>query len=231
MGDILVVTAVPQEAGAVSGSASREYRRLGPYEASVHRCVDEHSLFVIAGGIGPAASAAATATALALHDFSLAISAGIGGGFSAENIAIGDVVLASTIRFADLGAHSPELFLDVEKLGWGNAEIPCAAEKSQQFAAALSKIGLRPRLGPIVTVAAATGTDERAAQLHADYRPLAEAMEGAGVAAAAVKFGTPLLEIRAISNLVGRRNPPAWDIPRALGVLGTIFAAVRDTRL
>ncbi|WP_456320002.1 phosphorylase family protein, partial [Paenibacillus zanthoxyli] len=47
----------------------------------------------------------------------------------------------------------------------------------------------------------------------------AEAMEGCGVAAAALARNLPVLEIRAISNPVGPRDRDAWRIGEALEAL------------
>lgn len=69
-----------------------------------------------------------------------------------------------------------------------------------------------------------TGTAARAAALRARHpRALAEAMEGFGVAEAAAAHGTPVLEIRAVSNPVGPRDRAAWRIGEALGALTGAF--------
>ncbi|MEU5774924.1 futalosine hydrolase, partial [Streptomyces venezuelae] len=54
-------------------------------------------------------------------------------------------------------------------------------------------------------------------------RALAEAMEGFGVAEAAVLHGLPVMEIRAISNPVGPRDRAAWRIGDALSALSDAF--------
>lgn len=51
-------------------------------------------------------------------------------------------------------------------------------------------------------------------------------MEGFGAAEAAAGHGTPFLEIRTISNTVGRRDRSAWRIPEALGALHDAFAVL-----
>jgi futalosine hydrolase len=42
-----------------------------------------------------------------------------------------------------------------------------------------------------------------------------EAMEGAGAAHVAAHYGLPFLEVRAASNLVGRRDRASWDLDLA----------------
>ncbi|MEP7179809.1 MAG: hypothetical protein ABI775_12015, partial [Pseudonocardiales bacterium] len=60
---------------------------------------------------------------------------------------------------------------------------------------------------------------------------VAEAMEGAGAAAAATLHGVPFAEVRAISNPVGPRDRDAWRIPEALSALGRGVAAIGSAPL
>lgn len=197
---------------------------IGPYQA---RTAGEPPTVVLAGGIGPAAAAAATATALALvSDVRLVLSVGIAGGFTAAGVRVGDVALATTSVFADLGADSPDGFRSATSLGWA-ADYAAPPVLASQVRAALESGGLAVHCGPIVTVSTVTGTAARAALLTAAYRPVAEAMEGAAVAAAADRFGWPVLELRAVSNLVGDRDRSAWDIAGALQALRRAMTAVR----
>ena len=189
--------------------------RLGPYEAVV-----AGGLTAVAGGVGPARAAAAAGTGLALERFDLVLSAGVGGGF-AGRARPGDLVLADRVVHADLGADSPDGFLPVDRLGFGAAE---AALDAGLVARAAGWTGAL--VGPIVTVSTVTGTAARAAQLAATHRPAAEAMEGAGVLAAAQAHGVPFLELRAISNPVGRRDRAGWDLPGALARLGPAVRAL-----
>ena len=53
-------------------------------------------------------------------------------------------------------------------------------------------------------------------------------MEGAGVAAAAARFGVPYAELRSISNVVGPRDRTSWQIDAALLTLGRAVAAIGD---
>jgi futalosine hydrolase len=212
---VLVVVAVPAEAAAVLGGAPARLVRLGPYESSVAGV-----LTVLAGGVGPARAAAAAGTALAVAPFDLVVSAGVGGGF-AGRAGIGDLVLADRVVHADLGAGSPDGFLPVDRLGFGQVETvldPALVARAARSTGAL--------VGPIVTVSTGTGTAERAAELAAAHRPAAEAMEGAGVLAAAQAHGVPFLELRAVSNPVGPRDRAGWDLPGALARLGPAVRAL-----
>ena len=197
---LLVVTAVAAERDAITAAVP---------EAEV-----------IVGGVGPAESAAHTAIALGAATYDLVISAGIAGGFAP--LSPGDVAVSSSIRFADLGASTDEGFLPVSALGFGTETY----DVSPALAVGLAD-STGGHLGSILTVATVTGSATQARALIDRYPDaVAEAMEGAGVAAAAAAHGVAAAEIRAISNLVGPRVREAWRIPDALAALGSALANV-----
>jgi futalosine hydrolase len=183
-------------------------------------------LDVLTAGVGPAAAAAATATALtaARQPSTLALSAGIAGGFPGV-APVGGVVVADAIVAADLGATTPDGFADVTELGFGRVLHPTTG--APDAAAAIRAAGLDCAVGPVLTVSTVTGTAERAAELARRHPgAAAEAMEGFGVAEAAHAFGVPVLELRGVSNAVGPRDRAAWRIGDALHALTGAAAAV-----
>lgn len=194
---VLLVTAVEAERAAVAAG--------GPH------------LAVLAGGVGPAASAAATSAALAAARYDLVVSAGIGGGFAP--LRTGELAVAATIAFADLGVEAPD----------GVEPLEPATDRYQvpgRLAVALAdRTG--GHLGTVLTVATVTATATRADRLLRRFPDaVAEGMEGAGVAAAAVAHGVPFAELRAISNPVGPRDRAAWRIPDALAALARAARAM-----
>lgn len=205
-----MVTAVPAERGALAeafvaaGISDLRPSSIGAYPAFI-----APRLTLLAAGVGPAAAAAATATALALAPADLAVSAGVGGGFPGR-AEPGDLVVATEIIAADLGADSPAGFLSVTELGFGRNTVP---------AVDVGLSGGDVRTGAVLTVSTATGTDERARELAARHDAAAEAMEGFGVAEAACATGVPVAELRGISNSVGRRDRDSWDLPAAFAAL------------
>nr|WP_206324412.1 futalosine hydrolase [Streptomyces sp. HNM0574] len=230
----MIVTAVPPERDAVTSA----FRGTAPVTEAplpggrrLHRLADGGgTLDVLAGGVGPAAAAAATATALTAADlagrpYTLVVSAGIGGGFpDAEGApaAPGGVIVADALVAADLGAQTATGFAPVTALGFGTDSHRSPAPLVRALAEATGA-----RVGPVLTVSTATGTARRAAEL-ADRHPgaAAEAMEGFGVAEAAAAHGVPVLEVRTVSNAVGPRDRDAWRIPEALAALGGACAAL-----
>ncbi|MGW7126735.1 futalosine hydrolase, partial [Streptomyces sp. NPDC054901] len=85
----LVVTAVAAEAESAAAGLTPHPDPVAPEPRTLpggylitRRDLPGLAVDVLVGGVGPAAAAAATATALALADYSLVVSAGIGGGFA-----------------------------------------------------------------------------------------------------------------------------------------------------
>ena len=175
---------------------------------------------VIVGGVGPAASAAAASAALARASYDLVLCAGIGGGF--VPLGIGDIAVASTIAFADLGAETADGFQPVSLLGFGIDRYEVGPRLGVELA---DRAG--GHLGTIITVATVTGTAATADALLVRYPDaVAEGMEGAGIAAAAAYHQVPFAEIRAISNPVGPRERNGWRIPDALAALGRAVSSL-----
>ncbi|MBM7172242.1 futalosine hydrolase, partial [Streptomyces sp. G44] len=166
----------------------------------------------------PAAPARAAAHG---RPYRLVVSAGIGGGFPPD-AAVGSLVVADAITVADLGAQTPDGFAPVTELGFGAVTHRPPGSLVRETADACGAA-----TGTVLTVSTVTGTAERAAELRLRHpRALAEAMEGFGVAEAAVLHGLPVLEVRAVSNPVGPRDRAAWRIGDALAALSDAFATI-----
>jgi len=223
-----VVTAVDVERDAVADGVGEPHEvSVGPYRHA-RRCeTDGNDVLVVAGGVGPAAAAAATSYAVATYDVTHVLSMGIAGAFPSAGLASGAVALASVIVAADLGAMTPERFLDLEAMGLdGGATVSSDPGMLAVARAGLERSGLTVAMGPMLTLSTITGTTERAAELMAQHGAVAEAMEGAGVAHVAALHRIPVLELRTISNQVGARDRASWDILGALTALTTAAGAV-----
>ncbi|WP_092482318.1 futalosine hydrolase [Desulfoscipio geothermicus] len=175
---------------------------------------------VLIVGVGPVSAAVNTAKALVTNDYGLVVSAGIGGGFPGK-AEVGSLVVANEIVAADLGVETSEGFSSLDELGFGPTRIQVDASLVNSVVEALTAAKFPVEIGPVLTVSTVTGTAESAAELAARVPgATAEAMEGYGVAFAATNdLGIPILELRAISNLVGPRDRAAWRIKEALDIL------------
>ena len=215
MAQLLIVTAVDAEHDAISSALDD----AGVGDRAVVRVV----------GAGPATAAAGTAAAIGATTPALVISAGIAGGFS-EGAGQGpiEILVADRIVFADLGAETENGFVSISTLGFGVDEYLIAEPVVTELAGRTrGRSGAVVRVGTVLTVTSVTGTQARAAELLTRHpNAVGEAMEGAGVAAAAELAGVPFAELRAVSNVVGPRDRAAWRIDEALAALAAAVAAV-----
>ena len=183
---------------------------------------------VLVAGVGSVVAAVNTARALATAEYSLVISAGIGGGFPGR-AEVGSLVVATGIVVADLGAETSEGFCSLDELGFGFTHVQTDASLVDHFSEALRAAKIPVNIGPVLTVSTVTGTAARAAELAARIPgATAEAMEGYGVGYAAFDLGVPVLEIRVISNMVGPRDRSTWRIKEALDVLEAASAVLTE---
>ena len=185
-------------------------------------------------GVGPVSAALATQQALCRGPRpGLVVSAGIGGAFvgaglTGTTLAPGMAAVASQMVYGDLGAWDGEAFLGFADLGLSvlpGADNPGLFPAWEGSRALASRLGLA--CGTFVTVSAATGSASRARALLARFPgALVEGMEGAGVAQAASLHGVACTEIRGVSNLVGPRDRPSWQIGTALDALHAALAGL-----
>ena len=211
---ILIVTAVSAERDAVLRGLRSDSR-----------------FDVLVAGVGSVVAAVNTVRALANAEYSLVISAGIGGGFPGR-AEVGSLVVASEIFVADLGAETLDGFSNLEELGFGFTHVQTDASLVDHCFGALLAANIPVKIGPVLTVSTVTGTAVRAAELAARIPgATAEAMEGYGVGCAALDRGLPVLEFRAISNLVGPRDRSAWQIKEALDVLEAASSVLMEVLL
>jgi futalosine hydrolase len=166
---------------------------------------------VVVSGVGAVSAALATQAALLEMRSDLVLSVGIAGAYPNSGLNIGDVLVSSRVIFAGLGVQNGKR---VDALEFAGAEqILPVWNKAAEFA----QVAILP-LGAIATLETVTTDLTRAEAIQTQFGVLAEAMEGAGVAQAAARQGVPMLELRAISNMVGDRQH--WQVKTALENLG-----------
>jgi futalosine hydrolase len=222
---VLVICAVESERNAVVSNfgAVREIWAQPFTGLAVDTPAGELHAFSV--GVGPVAAALGTAALLAGNpDYEMVVSAGIAGGFRGR-VEIGDVVLANVETYADLGVRVDGGFMSLRDIG---IDQDSSLAFGDQRLIDRMKAG-SVLVGQVLTLSAMTGTDADADELATRYpRALAEAMEGFAVVAAtrcadAVRY---VAEIRAISNIIGRRDRSTWNIALAFGALSDAMSTL-----
>lgn len=181
-------------------------------------------------GVGPVNAALHTGRWLERHGRELAgvVHLGIAGSFDPVRLPVGSAALATEEVWPEYGVAVAG-GVEARALGFPLAmlgETPLWERLPLDLDQALSQLDLRGEGLPRAvgcTVAAVTGTPERAAMLRMTHGVDMESMEGFAVALAcrqASPAPLPVVELRTISNAVGERDRQRWDIRAALEALG-----------
>jgi futalosine hydrolase len=189
---------------ASSGSRLRSYTGHG-------RTID-----VLTTGVGMVAAAAWCSRALGAGTYDAAVNLGVCGSFD-PSIAPGDVVHVVTDRMPELGAEDGDRFLSLQDLGLlRDDEFPFRDGRLVNEAPA--RCGAIDRLRRVdgITVNTVHGHEATIARVVERLHPQVESMEGAAFLYACLIHGVPCAQVRAVSNVVERRNRAAWKLADAI---------------
>ena len=180
----------------------------------------DHELDILVSGVSMVAAAAWTSRELARERYELALNLGVCGSFN-RALVPGMVVHVVSDCMAELGAEDGSAFLTIQQLRLlGENEFPF--ERGRLVNAAPPPLralaGLRTAHG--ITVNTVHGSEPSIARVTERFNPDVETMEGAGFMYAALIHGVPFAQIRAVSNVVERRNRGAWQLDLAIRELG-----------
>ena len=196
---ILIVAATPAEIAQ-------------PFKAPGHR------IDLLTTGVGMVATAAHCAKALADGTYGLALNFGVCGSFDPALVP-GCVVHVVADRLSELGAEDGDAFLTLDQLGLsGEHEIVNVRPPAN---AALARL---PAVRGI-TVSTVHGNTASIAAVERRFNPQVESMEGAAFMYACLLNNVPFAQVRAVSNMVERRNTAAWKMADAIASLA---GAARD---
>jgi len=165
-------------------------------------------------GVGMVATALVLGERLARTSYRLLLNVGVAGSFD-RSIPLGEVVWVVQDTLSELGVEDGNRFIDSETSGLA----PCTFHSEHRHAAVSS---LRQCRG--ITVNTVHGDDPTIGRVVERLSPDVESMEGAAVFQAAQHFDIPVLQVRAISNYVERRNKANWQLAPAIANLNNWLA-------
>jgi futalosine hydrolase len=215
---ILIVAATDAEVNFLvqkAGPGRRQHPRL------VEHGYAGRELHVLVTGVGMVATAAWCARALAERPYDLALNVGLCGSFDSALLP-GTVVNVVSDCFAELGAEDGGRFLTLRDLGLedrADARLGCAELRNSSPPAVAALARLPEARG--ITVNTVHGHEPSIAAVVERFHPQVESMEGAAFMYACLMHDVPFAQIRAVSNIVERRNRSAWRVQAAIEALGT----------
>lgn len=180
-----------------------------------------HSIEVLVTGVGMVATAAHCAQVLARARYDVAFNFGVCGSFD-RGLPPGTVVHVTEDRFSELGAEDGDDFLPIEDLALGQSSVIVndAVPPNDALLALPRVCG--------ITVNTVHGSEASIARVVARCSPQVESMEGAAFAYACRLAAVPYAQVRAVSNIVERRNRRAWKMELAIGELNDAALRMLD---
>ena len=212
--DILIVAATAAEIGPLM-----ERLRLAPGSRSGNPegFFGGHRIEVLITGVGMTSTAYRLGRRLAQRYFDLVLNIGVAGAYPGK-FQPGEIVHVTVEHFGDLCAEDGPRFLDLFELGLVEPdEFP--------FLNGRLANAMDPGSGPLSQLPRASGVTVNT--VHGDelsirkciekFEADVETMEGAAVFYTCICEKQVFAEVRAISNMVERRNREHWQLPQAIG--------------
>jgi futalosine hydrolase len=223
---ILIVTATDAEVApltmSLAATSGRSSSRLKSYRYT------GHAVDVLTTGIGMVATATWCSGVFARDRYDLVLNAGVCGSFRPA-LPPGTIVHVTTDRVADVGAEDGDAFLSAQELHLlAPDEFPWTGGRLVNSAPPANEVLSRLPVGDAITVNTAHGNDATIARAVERYNPHVESMEGAAFMYACLVHGLPFAQVRAVSNIVERRNRAAWKLREAVDALAASLLTIID---
>lgn len=187
------------------------------------RLADDVQITILTTGVGMVATSFALGEHFALHPtYDLVINAGIAGAFD-RSLKLGEVVMVYQDTFSELGAEDDQTFIPIDVMGYGACTfMPKPFFKEADFK--LKEVNA-------ITVNTVHGNHDSIGKIENLLRPQLESMEGAAVFYACQQRNLPVVQIRAVSNYVEKRNKLNWEISLAVKNLNdTLWKIIQELR-
>jgi futalosine hydrolase len=215
---ILLVSATAAEIGPVTAGLPR----TGGVDELPTYVSNGHEVDVLVTGVGMVATATWCSLILSRGRYDVALNLGVCGSFD-RALPLGTVVHVVTDRLSELGAEDGDAFLSIHDLHLLDENQPpfvdgCLINPAPPASPTLA--GLPTVSG--ITVNTVHGSDQSIARVTERFAPQVESMEGAAFMYVCLALGQPFAQIRAISNVVERRNRAAWKLADAVAGLGAV---------
>jgi futalosine hydrolase len=222
---ILIVAATPAEIDPLV--AALQFRADGDSHVTTYTR-GTRDVEVLVTGVGMVATAAWCSRVLAKQDYDMALNLGVCGSFDAT-IPAGTVVQVITEQLPELGAEDNDAFLTAQELRLlERNEFPFQAGRLMNAGPPRNDVLLRLPGVHGITVNTVHGSDRTIAAVRQRCEPQVESMEGAAFMFACLIHQIPFAEVRAVSNVVEKRNRASWKIEEAIENLNATALAIID---
>ena len=189
-------------------------------------CHAGREIDVVITGVGMVPTAAWVSRTLAHESYDLAFNFGLCGTFE-HGLGLGQVVHVVSDRLSEVGAEDGDRFLTLHELSLaGPNEFPYLDGALVNRLPPDNPVLARLPAVRGITVNTVHGHESSIDAVVARCQPQVESMEGAAFLFACLVSGVPCAQVRAVSNVVERRNRDAWRIGPAIQALNETALAI-----
>lgn len=179
-------------------------------------------IIVMITGVGKVNAAQSITALLENTEIETVIVSGCGGAYISSGLDIGDIAVATEEIYGDEGVSLPDGWQSMEGIGIPMFEkqqkryfnwFPLNSKLANKVVDILKTGPIKAKVlsGPFITVSQVSGSREIGELLYQRFQGICENMEGAAIAHICTLYDIPLLEIRAISNMVEDRQLSHWN--------------------
>jgi len=218
---LLIAAAVRPELAMINQSMGGEkIVHRGPIELHTGS-INGREVTTLITGPGPVNMAGALGGLFATQPPKTVVVTGCAGGFEGTGLSPGDIAIATEEIHGQLGVEDGTVTGPVHPLSF--LENRCMLDHAlmQKVFNALQKEerGMTARVftGPFLTVTTVTSRAKTAAGYRHRYGVMVENMEGFPAAVLCKQYDIPMLELRAVSNMVGQTDRNTWELDLAFG--------------
>jgi futalosine hydrolase len=187
-----------------------------------------HDIDVLTTGVGMVATAVWSSRVLATHEYNVALNLGVCGSFDPA-IPAGAVAHVVSEELPEMGAETDDRFLTLHDLKLlGQDDFPFRHGRLMNVEPpGIDALRRLPQVRGI-TINTVHGNERSIAAVRQRCDPQVETMEGAAFMYACLVRGIPFAEVRAVSNIVEKRNRAAWKLGEAIDNLSTAALRIID---
>lgn len=219
--NILILSAVNSEIQYLIKKLKFDYPIKCSFADSYTGNFNKHNIFILVTGVGAVNTSGALTVAVEFFEPDLIIHTGIGGAFKESGLDLGDIAIATSESDIQLGLESNDKIIDplpfdIYNDEYGSITNSIDLENENLIQANnILKDEFNTIPGPFVSVSTITCSDKRALSIFNEYNPVIESMEGFASAQISRMYNIPYIQIRSVSNWVGKRDRENWDIDLA----------------
>ncbi|RLB15789.1 MAG: futalosine hydrolase [Deltaproteobacteria bacterium] len=232
LASLFIAAAVPPELAMINRAMTGEmvFHR-GPMELHTGS-INGREVSTLVTGPGTVNTAGALGALFAVQPPDALIVTGCGGAFGGFGLSLGDVALATEEIHGQLGVEAEEGPGPPRVLPFlpnGCVLDQALMEKTFHILQERPRANCRVSRGAFLTVATVTSRPETAAQYRNRYEVIMENMEGFAAAVICRQYQVPMLELRAVSNMVSQTDRSTWNLELAFERAQEAVLSILDT--